>query len=423
MDTAVSAFLLSFGISYFLYFIVILPISFIFVPFLSAGYDVYSYVEFNEPIYLLFYTLVASFQFLLAYLFFKIRRFKNGFPFIFEKYTIIIVLIATGIILTIVSLFTTPRDSYENTYIILSLIVGVIIVGVGIYIWIRRSIKLFVKKQGITQNEELHQQEMDELRRELQRYKDNHETVRAANHNIVHRLTTAERTVLRLLEIVREYELPAETCEELTILLTDIRNMLEEYMAEVDRAKVNIKLPSTNIQMIDDLFELFAERFKNNGIDFNLKVNGSIIHMTDTMIAKSKLETLIGDHLQDALVAVNASKTPVRNVLAMIGAAGGCYEFSVHDSGIPFDLDTLTRLGTERVTTHGDKGGSGVGFMKTFETMRECRASLIITEKEPGSGFSKIVTIRFDNENKYIIETYRPDEFPPSDRYSVIGQG
>ena len=136
---------------------------------------------------------------------------------------------------------------------------------------------------------------------------------------------------------------------------------------------------------------------------------------------KNKLETMIGDHLQDALIAANASNRTIRSVLAMIGEAGNCYEFSVQDSGIPFEVDTLVRLGTERITTRADEGGNGIGFMKTFETMRECGASLIITEKEPGSSFSKIVTIRFDGENRYIIETYRPSDFPESDRYTVIG--
>jgi len=129
---------------------------------------------------------------------------------------------------------------------------------------------------------------------------------------------------------------------------------------------------------------------------------------------------MIGDHLQDALIAVNASDNSTRSVLALIGEAGDHYEFSVYDSGIAFEVDTLTRLGTERVTTHADNGGSGVGFMRTFEAMRECGASLIIEEIKPGGVFSKSITIRFDGENKYTIKTYRPGGFPESDRCILV---
>ena len=142
--------------------------------------------------------------------------------------------------------------------------------------------------------------------------------------------------------------------------------------------------------------------------------------MTESVIKLDKLETMIGDHLQDALVAVRLSEGSFRSVKATIGKIGEFYEFTVHDSGIPFEVDTLIRLGMERVTTHASEGGSGVGFMKTFETMRECGASLIIKEIKPGGVFSKSVTIRFDRKNQYIIESYRPDDFPKSDRYIIV---
>jgi len=167
------------------------------------------------------------------------------------------------------------------------------------------------------------------------------------------------------------------------------------------------------------MFGLFAQRFRDNDIMFKLNVTGSIIYMTENTIEQGKLETMIGDHLQDALIAVKASKNSMRSVMAVIGEAGDYYELTILDSGIPFETDTLARLGIERVTTHADEGGSGVGFMKTFETMRECGASLIITENR-GGVFSKSVTIRFDGENQYIIETYRPSDFPASDRYTII---
>ena len=97
--------------------------------------------------------------------------------------------------------------------------------------------------------------------------------------------------------------------------------------------------------------------------------------------------------------------------------------FTVFDSGIPFEIDTLIRLGTQRVTTHAETGGSGVGFETTFEILRQYKASLIINEQDPSPvDFSKSVSIRFDGKKHYIIETHRPSEFPASKRYTIVSQ-
>ena len=56
--------------------------------------------------------------------------------------------------------------------------------------------------------------------------------------------------------------------------------------------------------------------------------------------------------------------------------------------------------------------GTGIGFMTTFETMKETKASLIIDEMREMSNtdYTKSVTIRFDGKNEYRIKSYRSDE-------------
>jgi signal transduction histidine kinase len=143
--------------------------------------------------------------------------------------------------------------------------------------------------------------------------------------------------------------------------------------------------------------------------------------MVDKVINHGKLETIIANHLNNAQIAVNANNNPFRSITAVIGLTEEYYEFTVFDSGIPFEVDTLERLGTERVTTHSDTGGSGIGFMTTFQTMQEYNASLIIDEQKPSAvDYSKSVSVRFDNKNQYIIKTYRPDDFASCDRYTVV---
>jgi signal transduction histidine kinase len=400
-----------------LFAIAMLPIGFAFAPFLGVGFADDARIDFDNPIYLLFYVIVAVLQFIGAYGFFRIKRFKRGFHFLFEKYTVVVAMIVAGMVLTIITLIAAQLDVEKSHYFGFPLVAGVIIIGAGIVIWIRRSIKAMQRKWAKEDNAAMLQEEVDNLKQELQLERAVHENLRTANHSLNHRLVSMERSVVGFLEKHR-LECSAELSTDLGIALDEIRRLSREHAADVSRVKHDIILPSTNVKVIDDLFGLFAARFASNGITFRLTVAGSIIYMTENTIEQGKLETLIGDLLQNALIAANASETSIRSVLATIGEVGDHYELSVHDSGISFEPDTLIRLGTERVTTHADDGGSGVGFMKTFETMRERKASLIIRENK-GGVFSKSVTIRFDGKGQYIIETYRPGDFPPSNRYTI----
>jgi len=416
----ISAFLLAYVIGNVLFAIAFFPVAFILAPFMSSVAYYYYVADFNDPVFLLLYTVVAALQFVAAVLFFKIRRFRLGLPFLSEKYAMPVVLIISGVIFTIVSAITAQRGEYGTFAMVLLTVFGAAVIGFGIYAWIRMSIKLFQRKKIRERNEELLLQEIDELTRQLQHYKDMHELVRDANHKMMHRQTVAERSILKLWEKAQKYGLTAEFSDELEVELHKIKTLSREYQDSVGLESKKM-LPSTNIKEIDDMFAFFAERFAAESIDFNLKVNGSVIYMAEKIIEQSKLETMIGDHLQDALIAVKSCTDKTHSVLAMIGEAGNYYEFSVYDSGIPFEIDVLTKLGLEYVTTHEEDGGSGVGFMTTFETMRKCEASLIIKENKPDFGFSKSITIRFDGKNEYIIETYRPGDFPVNERYIVIG--
>jgi len=260
--------------------------------------------------------------------------------------------------------------------------------------------------------------EIVKLKDENNHLKTQNNALRVANHKIQHRLTTLERSAALISDS------PTEHIEEWAILREDVKRAAQDYHSDIGQLEAKNSLPSTKIQMLDNLFKEFSLSFAANSIDFKLKVCGSIPFMVENVIEQSKLETMIGDHLQNALIALNASDNAFRSVLAVIGLAGDCYEFSVYDSGVPFDVATLELLGTKPVTSYGNNGGNGIGFMTTFETMREVNASLIVSEKVPsGSDYTKSVTVRFDGERRYIIETYRTEDFLECGRYTICTSG
>jgi signal transduction histidine kinase len=275
---------------------------------------------------------------------------------------------------------------------------GIIIIGAGMIIWIKRGITIFyIKKMNERHVEEL-EQKLLESEAENQRLNNIIRSLESANHKFIHRLSALENSV-------------AERNNRSDETSNNIERLKQDYENDISRIKSEKPLPSTNIRSLDDIFIYFSKVYSENNIDFNLKIDGSIPYLVENIIEQGKLEIMIGDFLQNALIAINAGDKTFRNVLAIIGVANEFYEFTVFDGGIPFELETLVRLGKERITTHADTGGSGIGFMTTFETMKEYGASLIINEKIPTEArHIKSVTVRFDGKNQYIINSYRLED-------------
>ena len=190
-----------------------------------------------------------------------------------------------------------------------------------------------------------------------------------------------------------------EAAEELD-LSKQINDLTKEYTDKAKEIKTLDKLQSTGITEIDDMFKYMQSECKSKNIQFNLQINGNIYHMINNKIAQNKLVTMIGDHLRDAIIAIEFSENSFKSILA------------IFDTGIEFKIDTLLKLGLEPATTHKDSGGTGIGFMTTFETMSETKASLIINEMHEmnNTDYTKSITIRFDGKNEYRIKSYRSDE-------------
>lgn len=403
-ETVVSAFLFSYVISLSLLYIATIIVGVVFGLLMDNVSSHNITISDNDPIFAVIIACTVAVLFLMVYLLFRIRRFKNGFPFLFQKHAVVFSLIISGIVIVLASTVSDPRELHSYTYFLFSLVVGTIIIGAGIIIWVRRGIREFYRKKMVARSVEMLEKELAEKDENIQRLTEQNDSMRVANHKIAHRLSALERSVAKLV-------LTEGDSDGLSIISDDIMRLSREYQNEIGRINTKPHLPTTKISMIDDIFEHFAVRCMENDIVFGLNVIGSIPYMTEHIIKQNKLETMIGDHLQNALVAVNAGSNTFRSILVKLGLMGDFYELSVLDGGIPFELDTLVKLGTERVTTHPDDGGSGIGFMTTFETMREYGASMIIDETESsGTTFSKSVTIRFDKANDYIIRTPRADE-------------
>ncbi len=234
------------------------------------------------------------------------------------------------------------------------------------------------------------------------------------NHKFSSRIRALEDFSCKMIERPEIAELMrCEFGDEFADFEEAVKNVSEEFSSEMKHAVIIRKnLPKTGVFGVDNLLEYMCKESAKNGIDFDVKINGNILFMVQKIIDSKMLETLLGDHIKDAIIAINSSQNTYKNILVTIGIVKECYEISIYDTGIEFEIDTLLKLGLERITTHKSTGGSGIGFMTTFETLAKAKASLIIEEKHPitNNDYTKIVRIRFDGKKEYRIKSYRQNE-------------
>lgn len=134
--------------------------------------------------------------------------------------------------------------------------------------------------------------------------------------------------------------------------------------------------------------------------------------MVNNFVSKEDLEILLADHIKNAIIAINYSNNVNKSILIRLGIIDGIYSLYIYDSGIEFEIDTLKNLGKKPSTTHADSGGTGMGFMNTFDTLNKYKASMIIEEygKPSKDNYTKAIMIKFDKKNEFKICSYRDEQ-------------
>lgn len=284
------------------------------------------------------------------------------------------------------------------------------------FIMIQKTLILYYKQKLLKKTLEEDKEEIANKDKKIQELSDERFKISKLNHEFYNRQKSLE---LAVEEFVKNSK--SEASDEIGIM-DKIQSLSKEYSGKVEEIKTADRLYTTNIPEIDDMFKYTQSECKNNNIDFNLQINGNIFYMINNLIDKSRLVTLIGDHIRDAIIAINHSDNKNRSIIAILGMKDKYYEFSVYDTGIEFEIDTLLKLGLEPATTHKDEGGTGIGFITTFETLKETKASLVIEEKHGvvDNDYTKSVNIVFDGKNEYRIISYRSDEIKKKNKNGRI---
>ena len=356
--------------------------------------------------------LIICVEILLINRIFRIKRLKNGITFLKDNKKLnnigIIGFAFIGITIIIYSIVSNTSEWQSGTYLFL----GIVIESICMFIWIKQKITKYYKQKLKEKTIEELENEIKEKDKEIKNILEENQRIATINHKYSNRIKALEgfsNKVMSKPEIVENMKV--EFGDEFLNFEKQVQKLSKEYTMEMEK-NIENKIPKTGIFGIDNILEYMNQEATKSNIKFNVKINGNINYMIENIVEQSKLETMLGDHIKDAIIAINSSNNTNKNILLILGIIDEHYEVRIYDTGIEFEIPTLLKLGLEQITTHKATGGSGIGFMTTFETLKNTKASLIIEEKHPmnKTDYTKAVRIKFDGKNEYRINTYRAEE-------------
>lgn len=364
---------------------------------------------YTNPLFIIIIGIVALF---LCYLLFKIKKFKYGFSFLNKNNEYIDTLVLHISVCTLLIYFL-ANCFYTIPFKLL--VITFALFGIFMFIIIQKSFIIYQKQKLLEKTLKDYEQEIAESKNKFEILLKEKNNLVKANHEFYHRQQALH---LKLDNLIKSNKTLFK--EEYGSIIDRIDTLSKEYTTTISNTETQAILPKTNISEIDDMFIYMQNECKKNNIDFTLRLTSDIYQLINNIIPKNKFETLIGDLIRNSIIAINYSSNTNRAIMIILGIKDNTYEFSIYDTGIEFKIETLSKLGLEHATTHADTGGAGIGFITTFETLKYCNASLIITEfSDKNFNYTKSITIKFDSKNNYIIETYRADQFPENQRVKI----
>lgn len=348
-------------------------------------------------------TLMEIIHILLIFIIFKIKKLKYGIRYLQktskDEYFGILILNICVIILYSIIIFS-------NLELLLStrtLYFAFIIFAIIMFITIQKSLQLYYKQKLLIQDLEETKKELDEKKKEVEELEKENLEFSKTSHTLAHKQRILEHKIEEISSKSKTEKVLNEEEEN------NIKATVQEISKKLYTDVKEVELYKTEIPEIDDILRYTQSECTKNNIEFNVQIRGKIYKMINNVIPKEELQILIADHVKNAIIAINHSENINRSILIQIGKIMGNYGLYIYDSGIEFEKETLENLGKKPSTTHAEEGGTGMGFMNTFDTLRKYKASLEIEEigKPSKDNYTKILKIKFDGKEEYKVKTYR----------------
>ena len=345
----------------------------------------------------------------------KIKKFKYGISYLKENmennYTETLILN-----ISVILLFSAIMIVNADISVAKGLVLEIIISSIIMFITIQKSLQLYYKQKLLIQDLNETKQELEKKKQEIEQLEKENLEFSKKSHSLAHKQRALE---YQINQILLKYENSKTNSKRKKgknrkeqEKIKKVKNEINKLSEEMYNKTVNVELTKTGIFEIDNILEYMKSECNKNNINFNLKIVGNIYHMTNKIIEKGDLQILLADHIKNAIIAIKHSDNINKSILVKLGKINDIYSLYIYDSGIEFQKETLLNLGKKPSTTHSEEGGTGMGFMNTFDTLKKYSASLIIKEigKLSKENYTKILIIIFNNKCEFNLISYRQEQ-------------
>ena len=357
----------------------------------------------REHIEQLGYIVAGLLQCLIVTIPFRSGRLVNGMPYLrdgragwFGAVISLHLLLATSL------LSAHPgKDVRILFYIILAAESGIVLV----VWWYNKILRRYFEKIKNSKLEHLHT--------EVQQLQDDRSEILSDNlklAKIVHADSKAVPAMGAMLkEIIDTAEFPNQEYREKAIDLLDyVDSSMQEragtFFAYHDMGR---KLPQTGVSGVDAMIRHMASRAYAQCINFEFICAASVKHLVHEHISAGDLSKIIGDLIENAIIAEKDSE--IKEILLSIRIHDAHYVLDIADTGSAFAPAVIEKLGTEPITTHGNTGGSGLGLLSILEITGRSHASFLLDDSLKEPPFSKRLSICFDGLGQIRIKTERSE--------------
>ena len=335
---------------------------------------------------------------LLIYLVYRTKKLKYGIDFLQNKFKNPFISLS---IINICMMILFLKVFLQNAKGIFEMKIfsTIILLLISIVFLIKQAFDLEYKQKLLEKDLKETKEELEAKKKEVEKLEKENLEFSKTSHSLAHKQKALEYRLSQLTKIGKINE-----DEE-----KDIKKELENISQEIYKEPEEIELSKTDIASIDNMFSYMQSECIKDNIKFELQVVGNIHYMIKNLISENELEILIADHIKDAIIAINHSDNSNRSILVRVGKMDNVYSLFIYDSGIGFTKEVLDNLGKKPITTHADTGGTGMGFMNTFDTLNKTKGSLIINEigKPCEDNYTKVLIFKFDNVNAFKVNSYK----------------
>ena len=369
--SAMVATILSYGITYAEYVLAVLAGG-VFDSILLSGGDM------DEVILCV---NISVFQMIFSWLFFKIRRFSHGFSFLTNlQYGDVVVHITIAILMILSFVGMDPHNDYLFT---ISLC---LIVLCGMVLW-------FGYRSRISQRyrEQIIEQKIKELEETVERLKLDNDRLSEIIHRdnkLIPALDLAVKNFLLTADCDDSQERRIMNAQKIMKQISEITKEREGVICSYERSHFPEDI--TGVPGIDALFSLMEHRAAERCISIRFSANCDFHSMISNMISEHELSTILADLIENAIISANDSKDVMVEIINT-----DHYKLCISDSGPAFSKEVLRKFGRERITTHADTGGSGIGLITIMNICRKHNASILIADSVHRP-YTKTVTVCFD---------------------------